>query len=105
MPHKITTPYTCQDHYSGEDYIGKLLIRKVPKTEQTSNKLDKQKAQLDVIEQQTRNQEGSEAGNLGPVDGEDASPTGTTKTPMVLNTFLVNDENVYKLIEHRSYFG
>lgn len=41
MPHKITTPYTCQDHYSGEDYIGKLLIRKVPKTEQTSKKLDK----------------------------------------------------------------
>ena len=39
------------------------------------------------------------------MDGEECSPTGGAKTPMVLNTFLVNDENVYKLLEHRSYFG
>lgn len=39
------------------------------------------------------------------MDGEDCSPTGLAKTPMVLNTFLVNDDNVYKLVEHRSFFG
>jgi hypothetical protein len=41
LPHTITTAYTAQDHHNGEDFLGKLMIRKIPKTEQTIKKLDK----------------------------------------------------------------
>jgi hypothetical protein len=40
-PHTIVTAYSVQDHHNGEDYLGKLMIRKIPKTEQTNKKLDK----------------------------------------------------------------
>ena len=33
VAHKITTPYTVQDHYMGDDFVGKLLIRKIPAKE------------------------------------------------------------------------
>ena len=49
--------------------------------------------------------EHSEEEEFVPQDGDECSPTGPGKTPMVLNTFLVTDDNVYKLIEHRAYFG
>jgi hypothetical protein len=49
--------------------------------------------------------EQSEDDELLPQDGDECSPTSPGKTPMILNTFLVNDDNVYKLIEHRTFFG
>jgi hypothetical protein len=44
QPHTITTPYTIQDHYSGEDYMGKLIIRKIPKNASNSGHLDPKKS-------------------------------------------------------------
>jgi len=30
LTHKITTAYSAQDHYMGDEFVGKLLIRKIP---------------------------------------------------------------------------
>lgn len=38
--HKITTPFTVQDHYMGDEFIGKLLMRKVPASKSANKHQD-----------------------------------------------------------------
>jgi hypothetical protein len=67
--------------------------------------LEKRRPGQDAIEGQPTSHEASDLEDDEVQDGDECSPTSPGKTPMVLNTFLVNDENVSKLIAHRAFFG